>query len=337
MDISIPQHIVTKLSNGRNLLAFSGGVDSTALFHILLNHKIEFDIALVNYGIRKEAKDEEAFAKELAKKYYKKAHISYAPKWTKDFEANARKFRYSFFGELIDKEKYTNLITAHQLNDRVEWMMMRLIRGAGVSELAGMKEIESRVTPNSTKYHLIRPLLEISRDEIEEFLNANDIPYFIDSSNESTKYERNRFRKICNPIVNRYAKGISRSFEYLNQDRELIESLYKIIYQKERLFIIEYETKAVIDRACDTILKNMGYLMSQHERTLLKKGSSIVAGRKWAIEITNKYIFISPYITDIVMPKEFREECRVAQIPPKCRAYLYSINLEPSKIDNLSI
>lgn len=332
MSIEIPSHIIARVCGGKNLLAFSGGVDSTALFHILQDYGIDFDIALVNYGLRKEAKDEENFAKELAKKYNKKAHISYAPKWDRDFEANAREFRYSFFEKLIEKDGYTNLITAHQLNDQVEWMMMRLIRGAGVSELAGMKEISNRVTANGTKYTLIRPLLSVSREEIEKFLADKNLQYFIDKSNESDKYERNRFRKILSPIINSYSRGISRSFEYLNYDRDIIKSLYRIVYKKKRFFIIEYDSLSVIDRACDEVLKSMGYLISGNERICLREQNSIVVGRKWAVEIRDGYIYIAPYIKNLKMPKDFKEKCRTAKIPPKCRAYLYSIGIEPKDI-----
>ena len=332
MKIEINTDILSILSNSKNLLAFSGGVDSTALFHLLLERGIDFDIALVNYGLREQAKDEEAYAKELAQRYNKRVHIAYATKWTKDFEANARRFRYNFFEELIEKEGYNNLITAHQLNDRVEWLMMRFIRGAGVSELAGIKDISKRVTKNGLDYSLIRPLLNISRDDIEKYLNGNSIKYFIDSSNLSNKYERNRFRKLCNPLISEYSKGIAKSFEYLESDRAIIESLYRVIYQKERFFIIEYDSKAIIDRACDSTLKRVGYLMSANERLALKSNNSIVVGRKWAVEIGERYIYIAPYIQDIKMPKSFKEECRIYKIPPKCRAYIYTISLPPKNI-----
>ena len=143
-----------RLIEGKNLLAFSAGVDSSALFFLLLDNKIQFDIALVNYGIREESIEEERYAKYIAKERNLKAHITKAPKFSTNFEKNARDFRYSFFKTLIDKENYTNLITAHQLNDQLEWFLMRLTKGAGVNELLGLEEISQR-----ENYTLIRPIL----------------------------------------------------------------------------------------------------------------------------------------------------------------------------------
>ena len=322
--MDIHSSILNLLKTDSNLLAFSAGVDSSALFHLLLENDISFAIAFVNYGIRKEAKDEEEYAKELSKRYSIPLHIAYAPKFDSNFEANARDFRYRFFEELIQKNSYNNLITAHQLNDRLEWLMMRLIRGAGVVELAGMESISQR-----DGYRVIRPLLNISRDEIEEYLQKNRIRYFIDSSNRDLKYERNRFRKLLNPLITQYRDGIERTFEYIDRDREIIESLFEIRYIIKDLVLISYKTPLVIDRACDKALKMKGYLITANERKLLKENCSIVVGRRWAIEARSGTIFIAPYITDIKIPKEFKEQFRLSNIPSKIRAYIYKegINL----------
>jgi len=322
--LNIPSSILNILKEDSNLLAFSAGVDSSALFHLLLENGISFAIAFVNYGIRKEAKSEEEYAKELSKRHNIPLHIAYAPTFDSNFEANARDFRYQFFEKLIKKNGYSNLITAHQLNDRLEWLMMRLIRGAGVVELAGMKSISQR-----DGYRVIRPLLNISRDEIEEYLQKNQIRYFIDSSNSDIKYERNRFRKLLNPLMTQYRDGIKSSFEYIDRDREIIESLFEIRYIIKDLIVISYQTPLVIDRACDKALKMKGYLITANERKLLKENCSIVVGRRWAIEAKSGTIFIAPYITDIKIPKETKEKFRISHIPPKVRAYIYKegINL----------
>jgi tRNA(Ile)-lysidine synthase len=80
----------------KNLLAFSAGVDSSALFFLLIKSGISFDIALVNYALRDESIDEEKYAISLAERYNLKLHIKKAPKFQNNFEKNARDFRYNF-------------------------------------------------------------------------------------------------------------------------------------------------------------------------------------------------------------------------------------------------
>jgi tRNA(Ile)-lysidine synthase len=135
----VEEKILSKLRDKKNLLAFSGGADSTSLFFLLLENKIPFDIAIVDYNIRKQSKSEVAYAKELAKINNLKCHIYNAPKIEKNFEATAREIRYDFFEELIKKEHYTNLLTAHHLGDRLEWFLMQFCKGAGCVEITGMQ------------------------------------------------------------------------------------------------------------------------------------------------------------------------------------------------------
>ena len=118
----------------KNLLAFSGGVDSSALFFWLMEKNIEFDIAIVNYHTRETSDLEVEYAKKLAKKYNKKIFIKDC--FLKKFsEKKARECRYKFFEEIIKQHNYHTLILAHQLNDRLEWFLMQLSKGAGLPEL----------------------------------------------------------------------------------------------------------------------------------------------------------------------------------------------------------
>ncbi|HFU2366115.1 TPA: tRNA lysidine(34) synthetase TilS, partial [Campylobacter lari] len=132
------------LKNKKNLLAFSHGSDSSALFFMLLNKNIDFDLALINYKTRKNSDKEEQSAKELAKKYNKKIFVKIATKIEKNFEANARAVRYEFFDEICKKYKYENLILAHNLNDKFEWFLMQFSKGAGLVELLGFKAVEKK-------------------------------------------------------------------------------------------------------------------------------------------------------------------------------------------------
>ena len=314
----ISKNLIDILKKDKNLLAFSAGVDSTALFFILLEKNINFDIAIVNYGLREQAEEEIEYAKELAKKYNKKIFIATAPKFNSNFEKQARDFRYSFFREIIKEYRYKNLLTAHQLNDKLEWLLMRLSKGAGVSELSGIKIVDNR-----KNYTLIRPLLNYTKDELIFYLESNKIKYFVDSSNFSTKYERNRFREISNLLIKTEGKkGFVKSFEILSKESKILEDNFKLILKEKKFLVIKLLNRSLISNAVSKYLKELGYLISGKERAELLKKDSIVVGRVWAVEFKDGYLYIAPYIKT-AMPKEFKERCRVCKIPPKVRGYIY--------------
>lgn len=311
---------ITNINTTKNLLAFSSGVDSTALFFILLENNTPFDIAIVNYNQRKQAKEEIKYAKELAKKYDKKIFIKNIElSSTSNFEKNARDIRYNFFEEVIAQEQYETLITAHQLNDKFEWFLMQLSQGAGLVELIGLEEYTYKDT-----YQIFRPLLQYTKEELETFLNKKDIKYFIDESNFDEKYTRNYFRKnFSNELLHKFKNGIKQSFKYLENDLNSLNIDYKPIYKEKELEVFKLSNDYNIDiRVIDTSLKKRGILLSKKQRDEILKQKELVISHKIAICISNKYIFISPY-ENIPMDKKFKELCRINNIPKNIRAYLY--------------
>ncbi|KIM07340.1 MAG: tRNA(Ile)-lysidine synthetase [Sulfurovum sp. PC08-66] len=311
----------------KNLLAFSAGVDSTALFFVLLHKGIDFDIALVNYQTRPSSNAEEAYALQLAKQYNKTCYTTKAPPIEHHFEKNARDFRYGFFETLIEKHRYDNLIMAHQLNDQLEWLLMRLTKGAGVMELVGLETISKR--PN---YTLIRPILHHTKEELLAFLKEHAIEHFVDESNFESRFERNYFRiQFANRLIEQFPNGIKQSMEYLKQDKALLGSSFQEIFRYKELVVLEYFHHAMIPKAVDTTLKTLGYLMSGSQRAEVGAKSSVVLGGIWAIEYQEGKIFIAPYL-NVVMPKEYKELCRVHKIPTKVRPYLYQGSIVPNVI-----
>jgi tRNA(Ile)-lysidine synthase len=306
------------IANKKNLLAFSAGIDSSALFFLLLENNIKFDIAIVDYGVREQSKEEVAHAKALAKKHKLFCHHITAPKFESHFEKQARDFRYEFFNSLVTIEGYDNILTAHQLNDQLEWMLMRLSKGAGLSELLGLTPISRR-----ENYTLVRPLLSYSKDELLNYLQTNSYPYFIDESNQDEKYERNKFRKtFSDGLMAEYSEGIKRSFDYLRHDKELLESGFETLVIEKKLHIIKLHTSQAKTKATDLTLKSLGYLLSSSQRKEIEKEDSLVIGGEWAVELKDDLLYIAPYLTD-VMPKEFKETCRVSNIPSKVRPYIF--------------
>ncbi len=321
------------LRGKKNLLAFSYGLDSTTLYHLLKEAKVDFDIAFVNYRLREEAEREESEAKELVKRDKKKIYIAYAPEYKSNFEARAREFRYKFFESLIDKYGYDNLLTAHQLNDRLEWMMMRLIRGAGVVELIGTTEITQRQTEDNKTYNLIRPLINTPRFKLQGYLESKNIRYFIDKSNNDPKYERNRIRVFVEPLIKEYSSGIARSFQYLEKESAILLNSSSLEYSNKNLHIYNIKNLQNISTIASKVLKELGYLLSRAEREILDNKRAIVAGRKWVVEVKNNRLFITPYIQNTqTMPKEFKEQCRIYKIPPKIRPWLYKNSINPKSL-----
>lgn len=307
------------LREGTNLLAFSGGVDSSALFFLLLQENIPFDIAIVNYQTRENSVAEAAYAEALAERFGKACFVLETEPAAQNFEAAARRVRYDFFERLIREHGYTNLLTAHQLDDRLEWLLMQLSKGAGLYELLGMQPVEQR-----DNYRLIRPLLETPKTALKTFLDENGIRYFEDESNSDERYRRNFFRhNISSPLLEKYGSGIKKSFTYLIEDlNELHQHSLDVKKLKELYY---FERPASRRRALitiDRLLKEQGFLMRQGDREALKSHDEHVVGRRFSVTFHPEYCFIAPYIT-ADMPKPFKERCRLLKIPAKLRPYLF--------------
>jgi len=310
------------LRHTKNLFAFSGGGDSTALFFLLLENHIPFDIAHVNYQTRVQSKDEEAYAKTLAKTHTKKLFTLTCKLEESNFEHLARNERYTFFENVIQKNAYQTLLTAHHLGDQLEWFLMQLTRGAGLVEMLGMHEKEER-----EHYTIIRPLLHVSKKRLQLYLHEQDILYFDDESNDSLKHVRNQFRhQYATPLIDAYEAGIAKSFEYLNEDKKrLLPHLSKRIHD---LFIIPKQSDELINiRQIDKALKLLGLLPSKAQRDEILRTKSCVVGGKIAVCYTDEKIFIAPYHQE-TMDKKFKERCRKEGIPSKIRPYLYLADID---------
>lgn len=307
-----------RLRSKKNLLAFSAGVDSTALFFILLQNKINFDIAIVNYNTREQSHEEVAYAKELASNNSLICHLFNANKINKNFEAEAREVRYDFFEEVINEHSYENLITAHHLGDRFEWMLMQFCKGAGCAELVGMQEETKR-----ENYILVRPILHLDKRELLSFLNTNSIKYFEDETNFDEDIKRNSFRhNHTTPLLKKYLSGIKKSFEYLDEDRAtLIQEAELKTVGDFTYFISSGKARSDIF-TIDKYLKSLFFMLSANERELLKREKTLVVGRKFVVNQEHGFVFISPFIKTEKFTKEFKEKMRLLKVAPKLRGYL---------------
>ncbi len=312
----------------KNLLAFSAGVDSSALFFLLLEQNIPFDIAIVDYNVRNQSKDEVTYAKQLAKKYNKKVFIKEVELENSNFEKKARDIRYSFFEDLIKQFHYDTLITAHQLNDKLEWFMMQMSKGAGIVELLGFKQWEDKIT-----YKIYKPLLEITKEELENYLKSNNHKYFIDNSNFDEKYKRNYFRhNYSDKFLSEFKDGIKNSFEYLENDLNSLQIEEEAILKIEDLEIFKaVEDDNINIRTIDINLKKRGVLLSKASRDEILRQKEIVISHKISVCICNDLIYISPF-SKTKMDKKFKEKCRLNKIPKNVRVYLYDKKIDPKDL-----
>lgn len=172
------------------LLTCSFGPDSMALFYYLLKHGFTFEVAHVNYHILEQADDDERGIKEFAEKYNIKVHVlkTYMPKNVNE-EIWAREVRYNYFEKVAKERNIKKVLVAHNKGDDIETYLLQKERG-GVFYHYGLEKISKR-----GDVKIVRPLLNITKNELEEYCKSNNVPFSIDPSNFDSKFKRNKIRK----------------------------------------------------------------------------------------------------------------------------------------------
>lgn len=322
--------VLHKLKSGRNLLAFSHGVDSTALFYLLDEAGVKFDLAIVDYNVRAQSKDEIASARHLAAKFNKQIYVKSVQLGESNFEHEARAARYDFFAEICRERGYENLILAHQFDDKFEWFLMQLGRGAGLSELLGMQEIEAR-----EDYVIARPLLGMRKCELERFLRERNLKYFTDETNLTERFKRGFIRaKFSEPFLNEYFVGVKKSFEFLAADA--LNLAPEISNPAAKIYLVKRGPRELrgVDQAC----KRLGLVPSSSQRNecarCLENGADCVLGGKMAVGAGVKFIFVTPYVK-AAMDKKFKEACRTLKIPPINRGFLFASGTDIALFEEL--
>lgn len=184
------------------IVALSGGADSVSLLHVLDSLKEEYDLDLraahLNHMIRgEEAERDERFVAGLCEAWgipleLRRADIpSLAEERGESLELCGRNERYRFFGELCECY-HAKVATAHNRNDNTETVMLNLTRGTGLSGMGGIPPRRGAI---------IRPLLTVSRDEIEAYCTAHELSFVTDSTNADELYTRNRLRHSVLPLL----------------------------------------------------------------------------------------------------------------------------------------
>jgi tRNA(Ile)-lysidine synthase len=209
------------------LVALSGGPDSVTLLHVLLSLKEELQLqvfaAHLNHMLRgEESERDEKFVKELCKKWNVplltgKVNVKELSKG-KNVEAVAREVRYKFLQEKLKEVNGDLIATGHTASDLLETVLLNLVKGTGIKGLRGFLPKRDRV---------VRPLFEVTREEVEAYVKEKGLPFVIDSSNLSTEYERNLLRLKVVPVLKEInpslETAILRTTEILRDVEEFLE------------------------------------------------------------------------------------------------------------------
>lgn len=209
----------------RVLLAFSGGIDSVVLATLLKEAGYAFALAHCNFSLRGDESDGDedfarTFAHQLKVPFFTIRFNTplYATQHKVSTQVAARELRYTWFYDVMEKEGYDLLATAHHQTDQVETMLFNITRGTGLAGLQGMKPREGV---------LIRPLLTVTRTDIEQFAKAKKLKWREDSSNSLNKYSRNKVRHVVLPVLKgqnpRYEESFYNLSKLVGEYRLLVE------------------------------------------------------------------------------------------------------------------
>lgn len=303
------------------VLGLSAGPDSVFLLYSLeilraelKKHGIEYTVILahVNHGIRVEAINDENLAKMYGEKYNLPIYIEkknvreMAKKLKMSEEECGRDVRYSFFNRLKEEHGASKVAVAHNSNDNAETVLFNLLRGAGMTGLSGMEYMSSN--------GVIRPILNIKKEDILSFLKENNIEYATDKTNSDNTYTRNKLRNhLMKQLESEYnpniVESLNKTAEILTADKYIIEeyvdNVYKQIVLDRKKGYIRIDRKVfkkvnmgakayIIRKAVEEIMGDINGLEYVHTNDIIKlldtgvTGKKFIIGNKFEVEIEKK-------------------------------------------------
>jgi tRNA(Ile)-lysidine synthase len=197
--------------NSKILAAVSGGMDSVIMAHLLKSAGFNFSIAHCNFQLRgNESANDQEFCNQLAQQLGVAFHttsfdtLKYVADNKVSTQMAARELRYQWFEQIRQQSGYSVIALAHHQNDAIETILLNLTRGTGIAGMHG-------ILPKSGQ--LVRPMLFLNRDEIQNIIEDNQIAYVEDSSNASVKYARNKIRLEVTPKLKELNPGLEHTFK----------------------------------------------------------------------------------------------------------------------------
>ena len=234
------------------VVGVSGGPDSICLLNVLKNLqnelKINIVVAHINHMIRKEADSETEFVQDFCEQrdikcFVKKADVLQIAKEKKlGTEEVGRKIRYDFFEEVKNLVGGNKIATAHNANDNAETVLMNFLRGSGSTGLKGIEPIRDN--------KLIRPIIECTRQEIEQNCNEKGLNPKYDKTNQENIYTRNKIRNMLIPYIQEnfnpnIIETINRMSNLIATDEMYFKSIVKQSYKET--FISRTEKEIILD------------------------------------------------------------------------------------------
>ena len=229
--------------NSRILVACSGGPDSMALLYLLQDiatHRhttYKIGVAIVDHCIRPESKEDVLWlqhqVEELGLPFYSATFD--VPRLSKEYkkseETIGRQVRYQWLNEIARSEGYDYISVAHHKDDQAESILAHIIRGSGLNGLTGMSVVQSEYA-----IPVVRPLLDVTKEDLLAYIGTKHISYCVDSTNEDVRYQRNRIRhriipelEAVNPAV---VDAIVRLGSSVNEDVMVISDLTSRTFDK---------------------------------------------------------------------------------------------------------
>lgn len=298
------------------VVGVSGGPDSMLLLHVLnmlkddMNFKIQ--VAHINHMIRKEACFDEELVKKYCNKYDIPCHVLTADVLNEarmlkiSTEECGRNIRYDFFNKILNDTHSNKIAVAHNLGDNAETMLLNLIRGAGLNGICGMK---------FKSQNLIRPLLNIDKESIIEYLKENNIEYAIDKTNFENDYTRNYIRNVLVPDLKKVNPNILntmfRMSDILKKDEAALESITdrktcdiiisecgdSILIDVKKFKELDHNLKGrVVMCILSKLLNNTQGIEQIHIKDIIRLLDNCITGKK--------YIIASKFYVEIVKNKK---------------------------------
>jgi tRNA(Ile)-lysidine synthase len=229
----------------RVLVAVSGGPDSVALLHLLAGLRqdlsLRLEVAHLQHGIRgAEAQEDARFVAELAEKLGLSFHLKEVDLPRIKFaagkgnlEALARAERYHFFAEVARERRLNKIATAHTEDDQAETVLMWFLRGSGLKGLGGMPpsyELDGANIESASRLIVIRPLLDVSKAQIVQYLNENHLTFRLDRSNQDPSFLRNWIRlRLIPQLTERMDRNLpvrlAQQAELIRDEEEFLEGI----------------------------------------------------------------------------------------------------------------
>lgn len=238
------QQLVPDYREKKYLLAVSGGADSMVMLQLFVQANLAVEAAHVNYQLRGEDSSLDA---ALVKDFCGANSIPFHYKKIDEVrpagsvQVWARDLRYRFMADVLKENNLDYMVTAHHLNDVLETFLINLSRGSGIRGLAGIPANQNRI---------LRPLLNVSKEEIYRFAKNHEIAFREDASNKKNDYLRNQIRHNVVPelllLNNDFLENFNHSIHLLNETKNFVE---EIIDEKIKLLTVSSGPDFVLDKA----------------------------------------------------------------------------------------